>query len=143
MYLTIQYNGWGRPRELEQAQYCADFFTARRWYDLIPDWSHAFLTSQSGVPGKDDYTYVSAALTRDGSLGICYYPGESGKAFQLTVNMSKMGGGTGNSSARWYDPTNGNYKTIGRLANSGSHTFTTPEENSKEAADWVLVLEKN
>ena len=63
-----------------------------------------------GNPGKDDFAYVSAALTRDGSLGICYYPGENGKKFHLTVNMSKMGGGAGNSRARWYDPTNGTYQ---------------------------------
>ncbi len=133
----------GKTPGVEQAQYCATFFTARHWYDLIPDWSHTFLTSQSGTPGKDDYTYVSAAVTGNGSLGVCYYPGRSGKRFQLTVNLSKMGGGTGNSRARWYDPTNGTYKTIGWLANSGSHTFTTPDANSVGAADWVLVLEKN
>jgi hypothetical protein len=94
------------------------------------------------MPGRDDYTYVSAALTKDGSLGVCYYPGESGENFQLTVNMSKMGAGSGSSLARWYDPTDGSYKTIGRIANSGSHTFTTPGANSKKATDWVLVLEK-
>jgi len=53
-----------------------------------------------------------------------------------------MGAGSGSSRARWYDPTDGTYKTVGRIANSGSHTFTTPGANSKNAADWVLVLEK-
>ena len=133
----------GKTPGVEQAQNCTSFFEARRWYELIPDWSHTFLTSQSGFPGKDDNTYVSAAVTGDGSLGVCYYPGESGRRFQLIVNMSKMGGSTGNSRARWYDPASGTYKTIGMVANSGSHTFTTPDLNSKGAADWVLVLEKN
>jgi hypothetical protein len=133
----------GKVPGVEQAQYCTTFFEARQWYDLIPDWSHTFLTSQGGTPGKDDYTYVSAGLTGDGSLGVCYYPGESGGRFQLTVNMSKMGGATGDSRARWYDPTNGTYRTIGRLTNSGSHTFITPDANSKGGRDWVLVLEKN
>ena len=133
----------GKTPGVDQAQHCTTFFEDQRWYDLIPDWSHTFLTSQSGTPGKDDYTYVSAALTGDGSLGVCYYPGESGKRFQMTVNMSRMGGGAGNSQVRWYDPTNGTYKVISTLANSGSHTFTTPKANSKGAADWVLVLEKN
>jgi hypothetical protein len=131
----------GKTPGVEQAEHCTTFFTARRWYDLIPDWSHKFLTSQSGTPGKDDYKYVSAALAGDGCLGVCYYPGESGRRFQLTVNLSKMGGGAGDSVARWYDPTGGTYKNIGKLANSGFHTFTTPNANSKEAADWVLVLE--
>jgi len=134
---------FGRTPGVEQAEHCTTFFKARRWYDLIPDWSHTFLTSQSGTPGKDDFTYVSASLTGDSSLGVCYYPGEGGKSFHLTINMSKMGGGAGNSRARWYDPTSGTYTTIGGLANSGSHTFTTPEANSKGDADWVLVLEKN
>jgi len=133
----------GKTPGVEQAQHCTTFFEARRWYDLIPDWSHAFLTSQLGTPGKDDHTYLSAALTGDGSLGVCYYPGRSGRSFQLTINMSKMAAGKGNSQARWYDPTNGTYRTIGKLANSGSHTFTSPDANSKAAADWVLVLEKN
>ena len=132
----------GKTQGVNQAEYSTNLLTARRWYELIPDWSHTFLTSQSGTPGKDDYTYVSAALTGDGSLGICYYPGESGEAFALSIDMSKMGGGAGYSRASWYDPTNGIYTTLGRLANAGSHTFTTPRANSKGNADWVLVLEK-
>jgi len=133
----------GKIPGVEEAQYCTTFFTARHWYELIPDWPHTFLTSQSGTPGKTDYAYVSAAITGDGSLGVCYYPGESGRSFRLIVNMSKMGGGAGNSQARWYDPTNGVFQTIGTVANSGSHTFITPDANSKGATDWVLVLENN
>jgi Protein of unknown function (DUF4038)/Putative collagen-binding domain of a collagenase len=132
----------GKTPGLDQAEYCTSFFTARRWYELIPDWSHTFLTSQAGTPGKDDFTYVSAAITADGSLGVCYYPGESGASVHLTVNLSKIGRGAGNSLARWYDPTNGNYATISTLAASGSHTFTTPHANSAGDADWVLVFER-
>ena len=132
----------GKTPGVNQAEFCTSFFTARRWYELSPDWSHTFLTSQSGTPGKDDYTYVSAAIAGDGSWGVCYYPGESGVAFHLTIDMSKMGGGSGCSRASWYDPTNASFSTIGRMANSGSHTFTTPSTNSKGSPDWVLVLEK-
>jgi hypothetical protein len=74
-------------------------------------------------------------------LGVGYYPGESGMGFHLTVNMSKLGGGAGESRARWYDPTNGAYQIIGRMENSGAHVFTTPNANSQGAADWVLVLD--
>ena len=133
----------GKTPGVEQAEYCTTFFMARPWYALIPDWSHKFLTSQTGVPGKDDYTYVSAALTRDGSWGVCYYPGENGPGFHLTFSMSQMGSGTGSSRVRWYDPTNGTYKPAGKIENSGSHAFITPGANSKGAADWVLVLERN
>jgi hypothetical protein len=136
---------------IEQAQNCTEFFKNRRWYELDPDWSHAFLTSQKGTPREEDFSYVSAALTGDGTLAVCYYPGEIGSrtttlydttwGFPLTVNISRMGSGTGHSRARWYDPTNGTYRTIGTIANSGSHTFTTPLVNSKGDFDWVLVLE--
>jgi Protein of unknown function (DUF4038)/Putative collagen-binding domain of a collagenase len=142
----------GKTPGTEQAQNCTEFFKTRRWYEMKPDWSHAFLTSQKGTPGKEDFTYVSAALTGDGTLGVCYYPGTIGSAsktmfdttwgYPLTVNMSRMGSGAGHSLARWYDPTDGTYRTIGRIANSGSHTFTTPTVNSKEDFDWVLVLER-
>jgi hypothetical protein len=133
----------GKTPGLEQAQHCTTFFRSRHWYDLVPDSSHRFLTSQTGTPGQDDYTYVSAAVTPDGSLGVCYYPGRSGAGFQLTVNLSKMGGATGKSQVRWLDPTDGSYKTIGEFTNSGSHTFTTPHSNSSGAVDWVLILERN
>jgi hypothetical protein len=133
----------GKTPGLEQAQHCTRFFRSRHWYDLVPDSSHMFLTSQTGTPGQDDYTYVSAAVTANGSLGVCYYPGRSGAGFQLTVNLSKMGGATGKSQVRWLDPTDGSYKTIGEFTNSGSHTFTTPDANSKGATDWVLVFERN
>jgi hypothetical protein len=133
----------GNTPGVEQAEYCTAFFTARRWYELVPDWSHRFLTSQSGIPGKNDYTYISVALTGDGALAVCYYPGESGESFPLTVNTSMLGIGSGNSIARWFDPTNGTYSLIGAVPNSGLHTFITPKANSKGAADWVLVLETN
>ena len=132
----------GKTPGVEQAEHCTTFFKSRRWFDLIPDWSHTFLTSQLGTPGRDDYTYVSAGFTGDGSSGVCYYPGKSGRSFHLAVNMSKMGGGTGSFRARWFDVTNGTYGIIGTLANSGVHTFVTPTANSKGAADWVLVLKK-
>jgi hypothetical protein len=142
----------GKTPGLEQAQNCAGFFENRPWHEMNPDWPHAFLTSQKGTPGQDDFTYVSAALTRDGALGVCYYPGQIGIGttavfdttwgFPLTFNMSRLGSGMGHSLARWYDPTDGTYRTIGSIANSGSHTFTTPNANSKGDFDWVLVLEK-
>jgi hypothetical protein len=142
----------GKTPGIEQAQNCTEFFNDRRWSELDPDWSHAFLTSQKGTPEKDDFTYVSAALTRDCDLGVCYYPGEIGSqtnalygttwGFPLVLDMSKMASGMGRSLARWYDPTNGAYQTIGKIANSGLHTFITPLVNSRGDFDWVLVLEK-
>jgi len=122
------------------SQYCTDFFSSRAWYNLVPDKNHLFLTSQSGMPSMKDETYVSAALTSDGTFGAIYYPGNSGSSFSMTINMAKMSGTT---TARWYDPSNATYKSINGspFANSGSQTFNIPGGNSAGNNDWVLVLE--
>jgi hypothetical protein len=74
---------------------------------------------------------------------VVYYPGLSGNAFKLTLNLSKMGGGTGASNVYWFDPSSGNQRNIpgGPFANAGSHTFTTPGNNHAGRTDWVLVAE--
>jgi hypothetical protein len=119
------------------AQHCTEFFMARAWYDLVPDQGHVFLTAQQGTPAQRTESYSSAALTADGTLGVVYYPGNSGSQQSETVAMSKMSGTT---TARWYNPWNATYTSIGTFVNSGSKTFTTPGSNG-DASDWVLVLE--
>ena len=86
---------------------------------------------------------MSAAITRDGALGVVYYPGLSGNAFKLTLNLSKMGGGAGASNVYWFDPSSGTPRRIpgAPFANAGSRTFTTPGNNHAGSADWVLVAE--
>ena len=128
---------------LKYVVYCKSFFTSRRWDRLAPDYAHTFLTSQTSGPALHDPTYVSAALTSDGSFGAVYYPGLSGNAFKLALNMSKMGGGGGTSNVYWFDPTSGATHSIagGPFANAGSRTFTTPGKNSAGSADWVLVVQ--
>jgi len=141
----------GKTPGIEQAQNCTEFFNDRRWSELDPDWSHAFLTSQKGTPEKDDFTYVSAALTRDCNLGVCYYPGEIGSQTNALYGTTwipfspryvKDGEWHGRSLARWYDPTMGPIKQSARLRNSGLILFITPLVNSRGDFDWVLVLEK-
>ncbi len=128
---------------LKYVAYCNTFFTSRPWERLEPDYKHTFVTSQTTNPAIHDPTYVSAAITRDGTLGVVYYPGLSGNAFKLTLNLSKMGGGTGVSNLYWFDPSGGTQRSIpgGPFANSGSHTFTTPGNNHAGSTDWVLVAE--
>ena len=46
----------------------------------------------------------------------------------VKVNMAKMRRLT---LARWFDPTNGSFTTIGTgISNSGTHTFTPPAKNA-------------
>ncbi len=128
---------------LKYLAYCKSFFTSRPWERLAPDYGHTFLTSQTTDPALHDPTYVSAAITRDGALGVVYYPGLSGNAFKLTLNLSKMGGGAGASNVYWFDPSSGTPRRIpgAPFANAGSRTFTTPGNNHAGSADWVLVAE--
>jgi Putative collagen-binding domain of a collagenase len=58
----------------------------------------------------------------------------------LTVDMSKLAGA---SSARWYDPTSGEYIAVAGspFANTGTRQFQPPKRNSAGDEDWILVLE--
>ena len=71
------------------------------------------VTSGYGSFGQDDY--VTAARTPDGKLAIAYMP--SGGT--VTVDLGTLSGPV---TARWYDPTDGTFTTIGDgpLANTGS-----------------------
>ncbi|MBS1577602.1 MAG: hypothetical protein JST09_20045, partial [Bacteroidetes bacterium] len=58
----------------------------------------------------------------------------------ITVDMTAM---KGKITARWYDPTSGDYKKVAGppFANKGKHEFTPPGKNKRGENDWVLVLE--
>jgi collagenase-like protein with putative collagen-binding domain len=60
----------------------------------------------------------------------------------VTVEMGKFDGSV---TAKWYDPTSGNSNTIAGspFANTGSHGFSTPGNNSAGDPDWVLLLTTN
>ena len=84
----------------------------------------------------NNYTCLTAARTSDGSLVIAYMP----SIRRITVDMSKL---TAISTARWYDPTNGEYTDVSGspFANRGSRQFNPPGKNSAGDGDWVLVIE--
>ena len=128
---------------MKYVAYCKSFFTSRPWERLEPDYGHIFLMSQRGTPDLHDPTYVSAAVTADGTLGVVYYPGLSGNAFKLTLNLSIMGRGAGVSNLYWFDPTDGTQHPVpgGPFANAGLRTITTPGNNHAGSADWVVVAE--
>lgn len=127
-----------------QLIYAKDLFNARKWYDLVPDGSHTFMTAGYGTyndnrtHGEDvlQSDYATAAVTADGTLGMAYVP----TARTITVDMRKM---VGDTTARWFDPSNNTFTAINGspFANTGSTQLTTPGANHDGDNDWVLVLE--
>lgn len=119
-----------------QMKYVKALFEPRKWYELVPDQDHTFVTEGNGTFGKFDY--LSAARTGDGSLAMAYIP----SARTITVDLTKL---SGSALARWYDPSNGKFQAIGDapLPNVGTRQFTTPGDNADGPgnSDWVLVLE--
>ena len=80
-------------------------------------------------------TYVTLGATADGHYAIAYF--SLGSASTLTVALS---GFAGTVTAKWFDPTNGAYTSIGTFPNSGSHNFTPRGKNNAGDPDWVLLL---
>lgn len=113
------------------------FFNSLPWYKLVPDQAHKFLTAGYGTFESTGYVqgndYVTAALTPDGTTGVIYLPTKH----TISVNLAKMSGAV---TARWFNPANGNYITIGNFANSGRRTFASPPAHSDGFDDWVLLL---
>lgn len=88
-----------------------------------------------------DQTLITAALgTNDriqATRGKDYLFVYSSEGKPITVNMGKV---TGKEvAASWYNPKNGDTKTIGKFANKGQQTFTP--SSSGYGQDWVLVLD--
>ncbi|MBS0366387.1 MAG: DUF4038 domain-containing protein [Proteobacteria bacterium] len=111
-----------------------NFMTARSWTSLQPDFSHAFLTSDSNT---SVYPAV-AAVAQDGSYAVAYTPGSGTLTFTLDPNRF-----THNSYAvSWYDPTDGNSVAIKTLTpGSGPQSFATPRPNDGGANDWALIFQ--
>jgi len=151
-----------------QLGYMKNLFASKKWYDLIPDQTHTVVTAGYGrfsclagmalaYFGKEPSfiervlvrlrkhlaigsittsTCATAARTSDGSLVMVYLP----TIHTITVDMSKL---ASMATARWYDPTNGQYVDINGspFANMESKEFTPPGYNSSGDGDWVVVLE--
>lgn len=150
---TVWYNGSGWKSLLSEPgqagnTIAASLFQSYQWWRLVPDQTAAFVTSvNSAAPsawasgpvigvtsaGGTGAYGGAAAVTALGDLGLVY-------CFQndtVTVAMTAMRGST---TARWWDPTNGTYTSIGTFANTGTHTFSNTGTNNNSQSDWVLVL---
>ena len=152
-----------------QLSYVKNLFVSRKWYDLVPDQTHTVVTAgydrfscivgkfvayagkdqdsliskafrviqkYSGIGSITSNTCATAARTSDGSLVMVYMP----TIRTITVDMSKL---TGTTTARWYDPTSGEYADVkgSPFANEGSRQFMPSGANKSGEGDWVLVLE--
>jgi hypothetical protein len=113
------------------------FIKSVRWYDLVPSGLSGMKTLITNNASTGSSAYVAAAATTAGDLLVAYFP--PGHATSNTVDMTAM---SGQARARWFDPTNGGYTTIGTYANSGTMNFTPPGANSVGQNDWVLVLDR-
>src|SRR5262249_24828993 len=106
------------------------------WYRLVPDGlggAGRLIVAGGGTP--DTLDYVAAAATADGGLLIAY--ASPGVREPFTIDMTKMRGPT---TARWLNPTTGQYTSIGRLPNTGTRAFRPPGDNGTGYRDWALIL---
>ena len=89
---------------IRQLQYMKDFFSARQWWDLVPDQTHTVVIAGYGTFADSgsihDNDYVTAARAPDGSLALAYCPTST----TITVDMTQMRGPT---RASWFDPSSG------------------------------------
>ncbi len=129
--------------------YMQHLFGTRKWYDLVPDQEHTFVTAgygtfvSTGPPATTSHgrfaenDCVTAARTPDGSLGMAYLP----QGGTITIAMTKLQNGV---TARWFDPSCNTFKTIAGspFSNTGVQQFATPGKNASGEPDWVLVLER-
>ncbi len=100
-----------------QFGYMQKLFAARKWYDLVPDQQHVFVTAGYGTfrntgqfatkPGGRfaSNDYVTATVTPDGALGMAYLP----QGGTITVDLSKL---KHNVTARWFDPSANTFQAI-------------------------------
>lgn len=109
------------------------------WHRLKPSGlggMGTLITAGGGTASPQSTDYVAAAATSEGDLLLAYVP--PAHTGTITVNMTVM---ASSARARWFDPTNASFTSIGVFANTGTHVFTPPASNSAGDADFLLVLD--
>jgi hypothetical protein len=106
------------------------FLTSTQWTRLQPDINHTFLTGGYGSFKYLDYAIASVA--DDKSFAVVYTP----TAHSLNLRMPATGR---TYTLRWFDPSNGTYRSGSTTAASGAAvTMTTPGNNASGKPDWAL-----
>jgi hypothetical protein len=108
--------------------YLKKLMLSKSYFDRVPD--------QSLIAGDEGKRYNRLLATRGTDYAFIYtYTGR-----KMEVNMGKIAGAT--VKASWYDPRNGDYKSIGTFSNKGTQSFDPPAAGMpRNGNDWVLVLE--
>jgi hypothetical protein len=125
--------------DVQQSYYNA-FFAAISFQNLQPVLdgpygTNTFISTPIGAWNSD--SYVVSAKSSANDLAVIYISYNGSGAQSVGVAVSQM---SGTMTAKWFDPTNNSYTTIGSISNSGNHTFTTPGNNSAGQNDWALLL---
>lgn len=107
-----------------QMQYVKKLILEHNYFDRIPDESMV-------VNQGEKYDYLAATRGNDYALVYTY----NGKNMKL--NMGKIQGAK--VKASWFNPRNGEEKSIGEFQNQGVLDFDPPGEKV-DGNDWVLVL---
>jgi hypothetical protein len=131
-----------------QLGYLTTLMNSINWWQLAPDTTNTLVTSplynSTNCPTTGSIVSVRCVTdswdSTNKNLGVVYDP----TGVSVTVALSQMASGE-NTTARWYDPTDGAYTAVtgSPFADTGSQTFTTPGANSAGDADWVLLLQAN
>lgn len=108
------------------------FMRSRRFWKLVPDTAHAYLTSGYGS-GRD---LSVLARTSDGQTMIAYVP--NGNTSHLTINMAGITDSGRTAKCWWTNPSTGISSLIGTFKTECKQTFTAPDSK-----DWVLTLDSN
>lgn len=127
---------------LNQIQYLTALLETCNWWEFALDTAHSILTNGYGSYANgetddiDTNDYAPCAYLSGVDLAMIYMPTNR----TMTVDMSQF---SGTVTARWFDPTSGDYEVdvASPLANSGTHEFSHAGTNDAGDADWVLVLE--
>ncbi|MES1165696.1 MAG: DUF4038 domain-containing protein [Verrucomicrobiota bacterium] len=108
------------------------------WQQLVPDGFGPKDLVTAGLGSEDDLgrsTMVTAAANPAGTVLVAYVPPAHTGSF--TIDMTNMSGQT---TARWFNPSTGTYLAIATFPNTGHQTFTVPGDNGTGFADWTLLL---
>jgi hypothetical protein len=133
--------GWADSLDTRGALDCAKlnaFVRSIPYQTLTPETvasAHTKITAGGGT-SVTSANWVGAAYNGT-TLFVAYLP--PAHTGTVTVDMTVMSGTT---TSRWFDPTTGTYTAdASGIANTGTHVFTRPGNNSLGDADWVLRLD--